>query len=275
VADKALLRGQAPLKQADESMQLAALEALYRHNGRPARRLLFQLTQKKIRGGGLVADTIQRIWPLLKSAPYGEPDLPRSSHDPEWTEADEQDFLDVLAAAEPDIEAPPPPDAEIPVAHEAPVANKRGFFSRLKGLLQRGESAETPEDDGDDDEPTLEDMPAHAAEDAPQPEPEAPAVAAARAALQFEGVLLEGPELWSGRADMAFALYTEEESGAAIWQETLDAVPIRRGTFNVHLGLKTHLPEIPKVVWLGMAVDGGSELRPRTRLGRARTIVQG
>lgn len=268
VPDKALLKVQAPLKHADEASQLAALEALYRHNGRAARRLLFQLSQKKIRGGGLVADTIARIWPLLKSAPYGEPDLPRSAHDPEWTEADEQDFLALIAAAEPEA-------APVVMEDAAPAAEPKrgGFFSKLKGLLHIGDEAppeETPADAPDDEPAPVAEVPAIApAVESAEPAP------VARAALQFEGVLLEGPELWNGKADLAFALYADEDGSAAIWQEALTAVPIRRGTFSVHLGLQSALPEIPKVAWLGMAIDGGHELRPRTRLGRARTIVQG
>lgn len=273
--DKRLTRRQAPIKQADDAMQMAAIEGLYRLNSRPARQILYHLTQQKIRGGGLVADTIQRAWPLVKSAPYGDPALPRSPHHPEWTEEDDAvDFLAELAAAEPDPEPAPGGPAALPAATSEP--KKGGFFGRLRSLLGRDD---TPDDAADADEAT-DGAPADEARapgDAAEPGTAAPSAKAqaARAALEFEGVLLEGPELWTGRVQMKFALYPEEDGAKAIWTEELNDVAVRGGTFSVHLGLSAPLPEIPKVAWLGMAVDGGGELAPRTRLGRARTIVQG
>ncbi|MGK0359982.1 MAG: hypothetical protein ACI9U2_002288 [Bradymonadia bacterium] len=273
--DKRLLKRQAPIKHADESMQLAAIEALYRLNSRPARQILHHLTQKKIRGGGLIADTIQRVWLMVKSAPYGDALLPRSPHHPEWSEDDDAvDFLAELDAAQPE------PSAELPTADEAPSvpdeAKKGGFFGRIRTLLARGDDAE---DAGETTpvEPAGADSTASSGAAAQMPveaatEEEAPR---ARAALEFEGVLLEGPELWSGRVQMRFALYPEEDAAKAIWTEELADVAVRGGTFSVHLGVSEPLPEIPKMAWLGMAVDGGGELAPRTRLGRARTIVQG
>ena len=274
--DKRLVKRQAPIKHADEGMQMAAVEALYRLNSRPARQILYHLTQQKIRGGGLIADTIQRAWALAKSAPYGDAVLPRSPHHPEWTEADDAiDFLAELDAAEPDSE----PSVEAPGGESAASdeAKKGGFFGRLRTLLGRGEDAEEAGGAGADaeaeptaDSVTADEATAQALGDAPVEDRPS-----ARAALEFEGVLLDGPELWSGQVQMRFALYPEEDAAKAIWTEDLAEVAVCGGTFSVHLGLNEPLPEIPKVAWLGMAVDGGGELAPRTRLGRARTIVQG
>lgn len=279
--DKELLRLQAPIKHADDDMQLAALEALYRLNLRAARHVLFQLTKRKLKGD-LIGSTIQRIWPLVKSKPYGEPELPRSPHHPEWTEAEDVDFLDALEAAEPEIAAAAEPDlpeqsVEEPAqSGEEPASRKGGLFGKIRTLLSRGRKDEGDEGAPDEAADAGEASAAIVAAPGQADGGPAPAVKVpARAALQFEGVLLEGPELWSGNVKMAFALYPEEDGKAPIWTETLDTVAVRRGTFNVMLGLDAHLPEIPKVAWLGMAVDGGQELQPRTRLGRARTIVQG
>ena len=273
--DKRLVNRQAPIKAADDAMQMAAIEALYRLNSRPARQILYHLTQQKIRGGGLIADTIQRVWPIVKSAPYGDPVLPRSPHHPEWIEAEDAiDFLAELEAAERKAAPTQAPSSGEAEGSPAPGEKKGGFFGRLRGLLNRGEAAA---DAADEATPTPTAAEPGAQRDPLQASPEAPveAAPAARAALEFEGVLLEGPELWSGRVQMRFALYPEEAGHKAIWTEQLDDVTVRGGTFSVHLGLREPLPEIPKMVWLGMTVDGGGELAPRTRLGRARTIVQG
>lgn len=276
-ADKRLQQLQAPLKHATEDLQLAALEALYRLNLRPARHVLFQLTKRRLKAD-LIGSTIERVWPLVKSKPYGEPELPRSPHHPEWTEEDEVDFLDELAAIEAEQAPEPEPEPELPLPDEAPAEQsgerKGGLFGRLRSFLNRGKEGEddgaVDEGDGAADEPVDP-----AAQDAPADAAPAVVKTPARAGLQFEGVLLDGPELWTGDVQMAFALYAEESGSDPLWTETLDRVAVRRGTFNVMLGLDAHLPEIPKVAWLGMAVDGGQELQPRTRLGRARTIVQG
>ncbi|MCB9543310.1 MAG: hypothetical protein H6703_12800 [Myxococcales bacterium] len=94
--DERLVAQQKPIKD-DGEWQLAGLEVLYHLHDREARRLLFNAATK---GRGAHRGDAERLWAVVKSVPYGEPALPRSRHDPEWSEGDEFDLLAMLDAAE-------------------------------------------------------------------------------------------------------------------------------------------------------------------------------
>ncbi len=266
----------------DQGLQLAALEVLYHLNHRNARKLIYGASQHA-RGG--VKDVAARLWGAVKGLPYGEPKLPRSPHDPDWTEADAFDLLQVLEQIAPVkeevVEEPPPEEEKAPARPQKSRFDKPkggGLLSRLRSKLFGGGAEASDEGDEHVDAVDLEEAgpPAQGAD-----VPEAAAAPAAPlgpppAALRFEAVLLEGPEIWSGRVPMTFALYTEEGANAPVWTETLDGVDVDKGAFEVQLGLRQRLPApLPNVVWLGVDVDGEGEARPRTRLSRARSVVQG
>lgn len=255
-----------PPFKAEEDMQLAALEALYALNSREARRYIFNVREKARKG--VIAGVAEQIWGIVKARPYGDPQLPRSPHHPEWDEElDGVPFLEQLQRAQPaeaEPEAlPPEPEPEAPAeaAEERPSGG--GLFGRLRRIFKKDETpskvpggeaalqAETPE--------------AVAAAVATVAAPKGPPPAG----LQFEAVLLEGPDVWSGKLPMTFCLYGEEKGGLPLWQEKLKDVAVERGGFQVTLGLDTHLPTLPHTVWLGLSVDGSIEMVPRTRLARA------
>lgn len=141
--DERLIAQQKPLKE-DGEWQLAGLEVLYHLNDREARRLLFNAATK---GRGGRRDDAERLWAVVKSIPYGDAALPRSRHDPEWSEADEFDLLAMLdradAAADaavdlPEGEAGASEAAAAAAAEtEATAEAPRGLFGRLRRLFNR------------------------------------------------------------------------------------------------------------------------------------------
>ncbi|MCA9541159.1 MAG: HEAT repeat domain-containing protein, partial [Myxococcales bacterium] len=94
--DDRLFEQQKPLKE-DSAWQLAGLEVLSHLNSREAKRLLHNAAT---RGKGKSKPIAERLWPMIKSRPYGDPTLPRSPHDPQWTEADNFNLLDAIDAWE-------------------------------------------------------------------------------------------------------------------------------------------------------------------------------
>lgn len=257
----------------DEGLQMAALEVLYHLNSRDARRLLFHTSEQ---GKGAQNELCKRIWHAVKSAPYGDPELPRSPHDPAWTEEDEFDLLQVLDRDAP-LEALEAPEPE-PEAEKRPASTfkpkKKGLFGRLKAKIF-----------GDaDDEVGVRTALGDADEDDEEGDGAAPEEVAARpvalgrpaAALRFEAVLLEGQEAFSGKVPVQFAIYTDEAADDPVWRERHDLSLGDTGHFEVMLGLRERLPSaLPNIVWLGMDFDNSGEVQPRTRISRARSVVQG
>ncbi len=258
----------------DEGLQMAALEVLYHLNSRDARRLLFHTSEQ---GKGATNELCKRIWHAVKSAPYGDPELPRSPHDPAWTEEDEFDLLQVLDRDAP-LEALEAPEPE-PEPEKRPTTTfkpkKKGLFGRLKAKIfgdeedeggvrtSLGGEAEADDAFDEDAEPT--------AVEAPPTDQGPPA-----AALRFEAVLLEGQEAFSGKVPVQFALYTDEAAADPVWRERHDLSLGETGHFEVMLGLRERLPPaLPTIVWLGMDFDNSGEVQPRTRISRARSVVQG
>ena len=92
------------------------------------------------------------------------------------------------------------------------------------------------------------------------------------ATLNFQGVLREpsGRAVEDGDYKLVFKIYNHETSGDIKWTETHPAIEIKNGIANVVLGSVTPL-EIPfdEDYWVGVSVDDGSELTPRTRLTTA------
>lgn len=292
---------QKPLKD-DADWQRAGLEVLFHLNDRESRRVLFHAgTKGKGKAKALAAD----VWPIIKSKPYGEPTLPRSPHDPDWTEADAID-LDGLIEAERARQAEASPAVE-PAAEpeptsapdEAPSAGAEGeetggtgLFGRLRRLFNRtapteeriGRSPRRARRSGTDAPPTpvpdqpldtAGSRPADADEAAPQPmleRPLPPADGPPRAVLAFSAAL-EAEPTRAGPVPMAFTLYRSPDAPRALWRETR-AVEVRDGRFEVELGAgEARLPALPEVVWLGVEVDGTDLGRAEVR--RVRRVVQG
>lgn len=94
-----------------------------------------------------------------------------------------------------------------------------------------------------------------------------PAGASVPRTLNYQGVLsnpsgvpLEGP------CHLTFKLYQAEVGGSPLWTE-IDSLSVTHGIFNAILGTRTAL-ELPfdQTYWLGITVEDGSELSPRSQL---------
>jgi hypothetical protein len=282
----------------DPEWQLAALEVLYHLNGRNARRLIFTAAEKAKKRKSPLAEVAARCWSAVKNRPYGEPTLPRSPHDPSWTEEDRFDLEAVLARVVPvpeEPEAAPAAETEKPTevpSAARPVAStfvppKEGLFSKLKRRLFGSEDEDEPGASAPS-RPGRESEPGDASDAQVEVDPVATAPGEVRtsaprvpvgpppAALRFEGCLHDAGTSLTGSTTLAFALYDTEDASKPMWQEAHADVPVRQGNFSVNLGLQARLPSpLPNIVWLGIGVSGQREMTPRTRLTRARSVVQG
>jgi len=86
--------------------------------------------------------------------------------------------------------------------------------------------------------------------------------------VNYQGILRDaGGTLINGNQNLTFRIYTAATGGAALWTETQNNVPVRRGIFNVVLGSVTALAlPFDRPYWLGITVGTGTELNPRTPL---------
>ncbi len=88
--------------------------------------------------------------------------------------------------------------------------------------------------------------------------------------LSIQGVLrnANGTAVENGKYDITFRLYTEANSGNFLWEESIDGVDVEGGVYSVILGsAETPLnAAFDQPYYLGVSVEGGTELIPRTRL---------
>ena len=101
--------------------------------------------------------------------------------------------------------------------------------------------------------------------------------------MSYQGILATpgaGP-VTDGTYSLTFRLYETSLGGAPIWSETLSAEVVN-GVFSVVLGKSQPLNlSFDRPYWLGISVNGGSELAPRTELTatpyslQARTVMDG
>jgi len=86
--------------------------------------------------------------------------------------------------------------------------------------------------------------------------------------ISFQGSLTnpDGSKLPDGTVSLDFMLYESETGGTAIWTETQSA-NVKNGIFSVSLGKVTPLTAaFDKPYWVGIKVNGNSELIPRIAL---------
>lgn len=87
--------------------------------------------------------------------------------------------------------------------------------------------------------------------------------------LHYQGRLTgtDGEPVPDADHTVVFRLYAQEEGGTAVWQETQN-LSTSDGVFSARLGSVNGIEglEFDRQYWLGISVDGGEELTPRTRL---------
>ena len=107
----------------------------------------------------------------------------------------------------------------------------------------------------------------------------ATAVAEVPKRLHYQGYLsnangdpIDCPDAFScpdQQFNITFRLYTDEQGGAAVWEETHTAVSITKGVFNVVMGtqkaIDSELVEGGKI-YLGLSINGSDELAPRQKM---------
>lgn len=87
--------------------------------------------------------------------------------------------------------------------------------------------------------------------------------------ISYQGRLTDGTgnPVADGNHTIVFKLYHQASGGSALWEETQD-LETSNGVFSAELGAVNDLSGVSfdQTLFLGIAVDGGSELTPRTRL---------
>ena len=94
----------------------------------------------------------------------------------------------------------------------------------------------------------------------------------AQATLSVQGTIQRsfGGAVDDGKYSLTFKLYTQESGGTPVWSETQDDIEVIGGVYSALLGEANPLTAgFNEVYYLGIAVDGGAELIPRTRLTSA------
>jgi len=91
--------------------------------------------------------------------------------------------------------------------------------------------------------------------------------------MSYQGVLTDagGTLIADGNHTLTLSLYDAASGGSALWTES-QTIPVVRGTFNVLLGTVTPIPgtlAFDRAYFLGVSVDAGTELSPRTPLTAA------
>jgi hypothetical protein len=94
----------------------------------------------------------------------------------------------------------------------------------------------------------------------------------AQATLSIQGTIQKsfGGAVDDGKYSLTFRLYTGESGGTPVWSETQGDIEVIGGVYSALLGAANPLTAgFNTVYYLGISVDGGQELTPRTRLTSA------
>ncbi len=87
--------------------------------------------------------------------------------------------------------------------------------------------------------------------------------------ISYQGRLTDadGNAVSDGNHTVVFSLYDQESGGTALWKETQN-LETSNGIFSAHLGSVNPIDTLTfnRPFYLGIQVDGGDELSPRTRL---------
>ncbi|MCF8247142.1 MAG: tail fiber domain-containing protein [Saprospiraceae bacterium] len=92
------------------------------------------------------------------------------------------------------------------------------------------------------------------------------------ATLSVQGVIKnsDGSAVDNGKYDLTFKLYTATSGGTALWTEDQSQLPVTGGIYSALLGSVEPLTVgFNTTYYLGVAVDGGTEMTPRARLTSA------
>ena len=94
--------------------------------------------------------------------------------------------------------------------------------------------------------------------------------------LSIQGVIKnsDGSAVEDGGRDITFKLYETDMGGVPVWEETQSGVPVTGGIYSALLGeVEPLTPAFDVPYYLGVSIDGGNELQPRTLLTAAPTAL--
>ena len=84
--------------------------------------------------------------------------------------------------------------------------------------------------------------------------------------MNYQGVLTsaDGTVFPDGNVNITVTLYDSPSGGTALWTET-QSVQVSAGIFDADLGLQVPI-DLPfeQPYWIGLSINGGAELTPRT-----------
>jgi len=87
--------------------------------------------------------------------------------------------------------------------------------------------------------------------------------------ISYQGQIITNGLAMNGTHTITATLYSDPHGKNSVWQGSYDAV-VTNGIFNITLGSgKTPLPDVALInrsLWIGISVDNGEEMQPRTQL---------
>ncbi|MGB0647958.1 MAG: hypothetical protein ACPGQS_12320, partial [Bradymonadia bacterium] len=283
--DDASLLERMPRLKDDDGLQLAALECLHHLKSREARRILFHASHEG-KGKSRIVKRAEQLWELTKNIGYGEPTFPRSFHDPEWTEEDIFDFEAYLDSA---------PSARADASRKAEKSGVVGWVKSLFGTDSEAkdesfESLDQPEDtEGDiaesNDPSAVQQIEIDSEIDRDSSSIDTPVeqlseddvseLIEPEVGLRIEAMIQRASRAWTGDVPMVFAFHrADDDDQDPLYTETQSEVRITAGRFEVVLGEKTPLPDLPKKVWLSIEIDG-QLLDQKLEVTPYRSVIQG
>ncbi len=98
----------------------------------------------------------------------------------------------------------------------------------------------------------------------------------AQQVISYQGVVTQNGTPLSNSHSVKVSIYTAATGGTAIYTET-QSLPFTDGIFNDLIGTVTPLPTFASGTsyYVGVSIDGGAELTPRSQLGAAPMVVGG
>ena len=99
--------------------------------------------------------------------------------------------------------------------------------------------------------------------------PALPALAQTPDSLSYQGQLVDsGGQPVDGTVNLRFRLWDAPSGGAVQWDESQVGVAVDEGVFSVYLGSEVPLAGVSfaEPLYLGVSINGGAELSPRTPL---------
>ncbi|MBI2984193.1 MAG: hypothetical protein HYY50_01035 [Candidatus Kerfeldbacteria bacterium] len=84
--------------------------------------------------------------------------------------------------------------------------------------------------------------------------------------IPYSGQLSENGQLVNGTRDLTINIYADSVGGSPVYAETFAGATVQNGIYHLNLNPDQSVWD-GSVRWLGISVNGGAELTPRTKVG--------